>query len=84
MTLKQRLISYFKRQYIENKTLYVASGDIQRLVSEKTSYTPSNVSRRLREMENNGTLEVKYERNHAYYKLSDGYWNKPPQQLSLV
>jgi DNA-binding transcriptional ArsR family regulator len=46
-----------------------ASGNIQRMVAVKTSYTPQNVGRRLRELENEGFIEVKYERNHAYYRF---------------
>lgn len=38
------------------------------MVSSKTSYTPSNVSRRLRELENEGALEVRYEKGHAHYR----------------
>lgn len=63
MTLKERLVRYFR-----NKTGFVASGDIQRIASEKTSYTPSNVSRRLRELENEGVLEVRYIKGHAHYR----------------
>jgi DNA-binding transcriptional ArsR family regulator len=64
LPLKDRLQRYFER----NAGIWFASGDIQRLVTEKTSYTPSNASRRLRELENEGVIEVRYEKNHAYYR----------------
>jgi DNA-binding transcriptional ArsR family regulator len=64
-SLKDRLAAYFRK----NHSLWIASGDIQRLASEKTSYTPSNVSRRLRELENEGVLEVQYRKGHAHYRL---------------
>ena len=55
-----------------------ASGHIQRLAVAKSSYTPSNVSRRLRELAEEGEVEVKYEKNHAYYgykpEMSDIEW----------
>jgi len=64
-SLKNRLASYFKR----NAGLWIASGDLQRVVAEKTTYTPQNVGRRLRELENEGVVEVRYEKNHAYYRF---------------
>jgi DNA-binding transcriptional ArsR family regulator len=63
MSLKDRLARLLK-----NQPGFVASGDIQRIASEKTSYTPSNVSRRLRELENANVVEVRYEKGHAYYR----------------
>lgn len=65
MTLKSRLYQYF----LKNHTLWIPSGEIQRLVMEKTNYTPSNASRRLRELENEGKLEVKLLRGHAHYRV---------------
>lgn len=64
MTLKERLLAYM----LKNHTLWVSSGEIQRLVMEKTSYTPSNASRRLRELQNEGKLEVQIKRGHAHYR----------------
>lgn len=66
MTLKQRILSYFQR----NPDLVVPSGEIQRMVQEKTIYTPSNATRRLRELAQEGFLEVKQIKNHAHYKLA--------------
>jgi DNA-binding transcriptional ArsR family regulator len=65
MTLKERLA-----RYMRNNHGWIASGDIQRLVSEKTSYTPSNASRRLRELAEEGVLEVQLRKGHAYYRLA--------------
>lgn len=62
-SLRDRLIAYFKKTHG-----YVASGDLQRLVMQHTSYTPSNVSRRLRELVEDGVLEVQYRQNHAFYR----------------
>jgi DNA-binding transcriptional ArsR family regulator len=36
--------------------------------ADATKYTPQNVGRRLRELENEGVVEVRYEKNHAYYR----------------
>lgn len=72
-SLKERLEEYFKR----NHSIWIASGHLQRIASEKTTYTPSNVSRRLRELENEGVLEVEYRKGHAWYKLKD-------KQLELI
>jgi hypothetical protein len=39
-----------------------ASADLQRIVAAKTEYTPQNVGRRSRELENEGMVEVRYVR----------------------
>lgn len=65
MTLKQRLYNYMLKQHTE----FIPSGELQKLVMLHTSYTPSNASRRLRELENEGLLEVKYMRGHAHYRV---------------
>lgn len=64
-SLKDRLASYLKRNYSQ---AFIASGELQRIVAEKTKYTPQNVGRRLRELENEGVVEVRYEKNHAFYR----------------
>jgi hypothetical protein len=45
------------------------------MVSEKTTYTASNTSRRLRELQNDGILEVEYRRGHAFYRFNEGVDN---------
>ena len=35
------------------------------MVMKATTYTPQNVGRRLRELENEGELEVRYEKNEG-------------------
>lgn len=42
---------------------------MQRIVAEKTNYTPQNVGRRLRELENEGIVEVKYVKGHAHCRF---------------
>lgn len=64
LPLKKRLLAYFQK----HPHTWIASGDIQRLVTEKTDYTAANATRRLRELENEGELEVDYRKNHAYYR----------------
>jgi hypothetical protein len=63
LSLKLRLAKWFA-----SNPGWHASGNVQRMVMAKTSYTPANVSRRLRELENEGELEVRYEKNHAHYR----------------
>ncbi len=62
-SLRDRLYKYLLRQHG-----FVASGDLQRLVVAHTDYTPRTAVRRLEEMAEAGTLEVKYIKGHAYYK----------------
>src|SRR6266508_6547359 len=66
-SLKDRLAAYFRRRH----STWIASGDLQRIVMQATSYTPQNVGRRLRELENEGVLEVEYRHGHAWYRLKD-------------
>ena len=66
LSLKNRLVVFLKKYYSQ---AWIASGDLQRKVAEKTKYTPQNVGRRLRELENEGVVEVRYEKNHAYYRF---------------
>ncbi len=63
-SLKERLLSYLNKQ----PHIWVASGDIQRLVASKTSYSPQNVGRRLRELVEEKKIEVDYRKGHAWYK----------------
>lgn len=55
-------------KYLQKRDYFVASGDIQRLAQENGYYSPQNSGRRLREMVNEGKLEVIYKKNHAWYK----------------
>lgn len=50
---------------------WIAKGELLKLVSEKTSYTAENAGRRLRELENDDILEVRYVKNHAHYRLKE-------------
>jgi hypothetical protein len=75
MTLKERL-----ERYLRNNHGWIASGDLQRLVMEKTSYTPQNIGRRLRELAEEGKLEVMYVRTHAHYRFAQiGVRNPAPK-----
>lgn len=62
MTLRDRLIRYLRNQHG-----FISSGQLQRLVVEKTSYTPANCSRRLRELAAEGILTVQIRKGHAWY-----------------
>lgn len=64
LPLKQRLLRYLQKR----QGVWIASGDLQRLVTENTSYTAANATRRLRELVEEGELEVEYRKNHAFYR----------------
>jgi DNA-binding transcriptional ArsR family regulator len=64
-SLKDRLAAFLKKYHSQT---WLASGELQRIVAEKTKYTPQNVGRRLRELETEGVVEVRYEKNHAFYR----------------
>jgi DNA-binding transcriptional ArsR family regulator len=62
-TLKERLL-----KWLRNHPGFIPSGELQRIVAQSTKYSPQNVGHRLRELENEGLIEVKYERGHAHYR----------------
>jgi DNA-binding transcriptional ArsR family regulator len=64
-TLKSRLL-----KWLRTHPGYIPSGELQRLVAQSTKYSPQNVGRRLRELENEGLVEVKYEKGHAHYRAT--------------
>lgn len=71
-TLKERLLRYLKKC-----NEWVPSGEIQRIVANKTTYTPRTTVRRLQELAESGALEVKMVRGHAHYKFKQDmgdYW----------
>jgi hypothetical protein len=61
-SLKERL-----ERYLRNHQGWISPGELQRIVAEKTSYTPQDVGRRLRELAEEGKLDIMYGRNHAHY-----------------
>lgn len=66
LSLKERLVRYLK-----NNHGWVSSGQLQKLVMEKTIYLPRTAVRRLEELAEEGILEVQYRaKNHAWYRLS--------------
>ena len=68
LSLKKRLAT-FLRKYRSQQ--FISSGELQRIVADKTKYTPQNVGRGLRELENEGVVEVRYEKGHAYYRSAE-------------
>jgi DNA-binding transcriptional ArsR family regulator len=66
MTLTERLA-----RYMRNHHGWIAKAQLQDLVRKKTNYTAENVGRRLRELENDGVLEVSYRGRHAFYRLKE-------------
>lgn len=63
-SLKDRLLAYLRRI----SPGWTASGDLQRLVATETTYSPQNTGRRLRELVNEGEIEVEYRKGHAHYR----------------
>jgi hypothetical protein len=63
LTLKERLLRYLQAR----PGVHVSSGELQRLTVEKTTYTAQNAGRRLRELAEDGIIEVEYRKGHAFY-----------------
>lgn len=67
VSLRDRLLKYLQKQHG-----WIASGDLQRLVVQHTSYTPRTAVRRLEELAEEGELEVEYRKGHAFYRANTG------------
>jgi DNA-binding transcriptional ArsR family regulator len=65
LTLKDRLL-----KWLRTHPGWIPSVELQRIVALNTTYSPQNVGRRLRELENEHLVEVKYERGHAHYRFA--------------
>lgn len=65
ITLKARLV-----RWLQNNPGFHASGSLQRLVADKTDYTPRTVVRRLEELIQEGVLEVDYRKGHSWYQIA--------------
>ncbi len=64
LTLKDRILAYYRK----NEGQWIASGEIQRIVTQSTKYTAANATRRMRELAEDNLLEVEYRKNHAWYR----------------
>lgn len=75
-SLKNRLLTYLQKHYPEK----IAKGDLDRMVMANTKFIPENCGRRLRELQNEGLLEVSYgNKNHAFYQAS-----KPKETVKYI
>ena len=67
LTCSQRCLRYLRRR----SNTWVASGEIQRIASQKSTYTGSTVSRALRLLAEQGAINVKQIKGHSHY-MYDG------------
>jgi hypothetical protein len=68
MTIREQLAKHLRDGHG-----WVSSGDLQRMEwrdSHGALATPSNISRRLRELAADGVLEVQLRKGHAWYRIS--------------
>lgn len=66
--MKQESLRVHLIKYLQKRDFFVASGDLQRLAMENGFYSPQNTGRRLRELHEEGLLEVEYKKGHAFYR----------------
>lgn len=86
--MKQSLRQKIHNRFIELRRVdperFVNGGQVEKF-AERLHYKPSNASRRLRELENDGILEVRYRKSDrgprtAWYRLKpEAMPPKPPQ-----
>jgi DNA-binding HxlR family transcriptional regulator len=68
MSLREKLTNHLREGHG-----FISSGDLQRMEwkdSHGALATPSNISRRLRELEVDGVLEVQTRKGPAHYRLA--------------
>lgn len=63
LSLKDRIFKYLEAR----PGVRVPSGEIQRLVAERTKYTPANATRRLRELAEDELIQVEQVKGHSHY-----------------
>lgn len=64
LTCRQRCLRYLQKHPNE----WVCGGTMQRLAVHHSTYTPQSVARRLREIAEDGEIEVKQEKGLAWYR----------------
>lgn len=64
--LKERILKYFKGR----PELWIASGEIQRLVVAHTQDTPRSAVRRMQELAEEGKLRRELRRGHSFYRFN--------------
>ena len=70
MTAKQELINFLQIQKYSGKD-WIAGGTLERYMADISSYKPSNVSRRLRELENDGFIERDLTKGFVRYRIKE-------------
>lgn len=63
LSLSARLVRYLKAR----PGLFVSGGELERIATQSTTYKPSTVSRRLRELAEDGTLARNEVKGTVYY-----------------
>lgn len=69
MSLRERLLTYM----MKNHSTWMASGELQRIVMQHTSYTPRTTVRRLQELYEDGKLEREIRKGHAWYRAKEAW-----------
>jgi hypothetical protein len=65
MSLKERLA-----RYLRNNHGWIAKGELCDLARDRTGATGEHTGRRLRELAEEGILEVQLRKGHAFYRLA--------------
>lgn len=77
-SLKNYAYQYLKSQFPN----WVHKGVIGRLAVEEWGYLNENVGRRLRELQNDGRIEVRYVKSLGGARCAEYRWN-PPEPLKV-
>jgi hypothetical protein len=78
-TCSQRCVDYLKR----HPDMWIASGHMQRLGAQNSTYTPATIARQLRELAQVGEIEVEIRKGHAHYRYTGGSEAKRLQALQF-
>ena len=80
-TLRDRLATFLRKQHG-----WIAKEQIIEVAKAHTSYSSENVGRRLRELAEDGVLEVKPIKGHAHYRFKEqfdlvAHFEKTPEHV---
>lgn len=78
LTLRDRLIRWFQSRPTE----VWPKGEMERMVASRTTYTPDNCGRRLRELAEEGILKVEMRKGHAHYSWNPDQYD-PKRELAI-
>ena len=80
LSLRERLLRYLQK----NEGVWIPKGKLADLARAHTKATGENTGRRLRELTEEGKIEVKHVKNHSHYRYVKGTLKKTVQEVEII